>query len=118
MYLEPNMKTNDLREEIEFMKIFKQKANNTFRSFKNKFLSLYLGTKGFLTKSVNADCMILKHKRKLMSENNALWYPTLFDARSMRLNEMIINTFNTLFHLSANMYNFKIIWPEICIISK
>lgn len=58
--------------------------------------------------SVNSDCMILKQKHKLMSENNALWYPTLFDARRMRLNEMIINTLNTLFHLFVNMYKFKV----------
>lgn len=37
-----------------------------------------------------------------MLEQNALWYPLLFDVRSMKLNELILNTFDRMLYQAVN----------------
>ena len=38
-----------------------------------------------------------------MFEKEPLWYPILFNVRRMILNELVVNTFNSLFHIAANI---------------
>ena len=39
-----------------------------------------------------------------MAEQNPLWFPLLFNVRSMKLNELLVNTLNSLFYLLVNMF--------------
>jgi hypothetical protein len=38
-----------------------------------------------------------------MFEKEPLWYPLLFNVRSMILNELVVNTFNCLLYVALNI---------------
>ena len=71
--------------------------------FQKQILFFIQWIKGFQILSSFFSSLILKKNYILLSEIEPLWYPLLFNVRSMKLYELVVNTFNCLFYVVLNI---------------